>query len=450
MNVSQINNDTVSCIVKLEIEKQDYEGKVEKSLRQFRQQATMPGFRKGMVPFGLIKKMYGKSFLGEEIEKIVAEALNGYLKENEIGFLGNPMPSETEQQLINLDEQENFEFYFDLALTPVLTLKFNKRDRLTRYEVIVDDETINLQIDYYRRNYGTYEQAKEVQMEDMVKGTVTEVEDGKPKEGGIVAESTVLIPKYITEESEQSKFIGSKLNDTILFNPQTAYKGEAVEIASLLQITKEVAEQLTADFQFEIKEISRYSISEINKELFDKVFGENDVETEEQFREKVKTDLESLYHSQSDSLIEADVNRLITKKTGNVPLADSILKRWLLLKEGGETPDTIEENYPAIAKQLVFHLAKDQIRKENNLTVEDADVDACAKKIAKAQFVQYGMLSVSDQVLENYAKDMLKDQEMLENIIRRVLDEKVVAWIKEKVKIEPKEVSRDEFAKLFQ
>ena len=448
MNVSLINNDTVSCIVKLEIEKKDYEGRVEKGLRQYRQQAVMPGFRKGMVPFGLIKKMYGKSVLAEEIEKLVSENLTGYLKENEIGILGDPLPNETEQQTIDLDEQENFAFYFDLALTPVLTLKFNKRDRLHRYEVIVDDETINKEIDFYRQNFGTHEQVEDVQMEDMMKGTVTELQDGTPKEEGIVVENAVLIPKYISEESEQARFIGSKLNDTILFNPQKAYKGETIEIASLLNVTKEVAAQITADFQFEIKEISRFSLSEINKELFDKVLGENDVETEEQFREKIKAILENLYHSQSDRLFAEDARQLIIKKAGDVSLADSILKRWLVLKDNGETPDTIEEKYPDIVKELIFHLAKEQIMKENNLTIEDADINTYAKKMAKAQFAQYGILSMPDQALENYAQDILKDKEILQKIIHHVVEEKIVDWVKEKVKVEQKEVSPDEFSKL--
>ena len=449
MNISLLNNDTVSCIVKLEIEKKDYEAQVEKNLRQLRQKANMPGFRKGMVPFGLVKKMYGKSVLAEEINKLLSEHLLNYIRDNHIRTLGEPLPNETEQQEIDFDAQENFEFYFDLALAPELTLKLNKRDRLTRYEIIIEEEMINAQIETYLKNFGKHIQVDEIAEDDLVKGIVTELDEGKPKPEGIMVEEAILMPKYIKGKREQAKFIGSKVNDTIVFNPKKAFKGVDAEMASFLKIDKEIAKGITADFQIEIKEVTRYKDAELNQELFDKVFGENTVETEEGFREKVKSSLAASFSQQSDYLFSIDISVLLLKKAGEVKLADSILKRWLLMVDHEKTVDQVEESYPKIANDLVLHLAKTQILKDNNIEVEETDVEDAAKKIAKAQFAQYGMMTVPDDILESYTKNMLKEKETLQNIIERAKENKMVNWIKNQVKTETKEVSREEFEKLF-
>ena len=449
MNVSLLNNDAVSSIVKLEIEKKDYEVQVEKNLRQFRQKANMPGFRKGMVPFGLIKKMYGKSVLAEEINKLVSENLLKYLRENNIRILGEPMPNETEQQPIDFDIQENFEFCFDLALAPEFTLRFNKRDKLTWHEIIVEEEMINVQINSYRQNFGTYDKVDEVAEEDLVKGIVIELEEGKPKSGGIVVEEAILMPKYIKGKRDQAKFVGSKVNETIVFNPKKAYKGADAEIASFLKVDKEVAQNIVADFQFEIKEITRYKEAELNKDLFEKVFGKDVVETEEEFREKVKTTIKETYSQQSEYLFSIDVRILLIKKAGDIKLADSILKRWLLATNKETTPEKVEEDYPKIVNDLILHLAKEQVMKEHDLKVEEADIEAIAKLITKEQFAQYGMLTVPDDLLHHYAKEMLKKEETLQNIINRASEDKLIKWIKEQVKVETKEVSMEEFQKLF-
>jgi len=449
MNVSLLNNDTVSSIVKLELEKKDYEAQVEKNLRQFRQKASMPGFRKGMVPLGLVKKMYGKSVQAEEINKLVSENLLNYIRENDIRILGEPMPNETEQRPIDFDTQEDFEFYFDLALAPVFTLKFNKRDKLTRHEIILDDEMIETQINSYRRNFGSYEQVDEIMEDDLVKGVVIELEAKKPKEGGIVVEEAILMPKYIKGKQEQSKFIGSKLNKKIIFNPKKAFKGAFAEMSSFLKIDKETAQNITADFQFEIKEITRFKEAELNKQLFDKVFGTDAVETEEAFREKVKSSLKDTYSQQSDYLFAIDVGILLVKKAGDVQLADPILKRWLLAKQEESTPEKMEEEYQSIKNNLILHLAKEQVMKDNDLKIENEDIEAIAKKFTKEQFAQYGMLDVPDDLLNQYTQEMLKKEETLQNIVNRASEDKLVNWMKNQVKVETKEVSLEEFQKLF-
>lgn len=450
MNVSLKNIDAVSGIVKLEIVKADYAEQVEKSLRNFRQKANVPGFRKGMVPMGMVKKMYGKHVLVEEVNKLVSENLFSYIRENKLNILGEPMPNESEQKPINFDTQEDFEFCFDVALAPEINIALSKGDKLPYYEVAIDDEMLNQQIDAYTANFGTYDKAEEVEEKDMVKGTVAELENGSPKEGGIVVEDAVLMPAYMKDEAEKAKFVGAKVNSVVVFNPNKAYEGAEVEIASFLKVDKEAVAGITGDFSFEITEITRHQKAEMNQELFDKVFGEGVVTSEEEFKNKIKDALTDQFTPQSDYKFLLDAREVLVQKAGEMKFADDMLKRWLVAANENTTAEKVEEDFPKMIEDLKYQLIKENLVKSNNLKVEDADIEAFAKRVAQAQFAQYGMLSVPEDVLANYAKDMLKNKQTLQNIIDRAVEEKLAAWLKEQVELDVKEVSTEEFGKLFE
>lgn len=450
MNVSLKNNDAVSGIVKLEIGKADYAEQVEKSLRSFRQKANVPGFRKGMVPMSMVKKMYGKHVLVEEVNKLVSENLFKYIRENNLNILGEPMPNQTEQKEINFDKDEDFEFCFDVALAPEIHIELGKNDKMPYYEVKIDDDMLNKQVDAYRANFGSYEQADDAEEKDLIKGTVAELENGAPKEGGIVVEDAVLMPMYIKDEEEKAKFIGAKVNSVIVFNPHKAYEGAEAEIASFLKIDKEKVAETTGDFSFEIKEITRHKEAEMNQELFDKVFGEGVVTSEEEFKNKIREALAEQFTPQSNFKFLTDAREILLEKAGELAFADDLLKRWLLVANEKNTKESIEQDYPQIITDLKYHLIKENLVKQNNLKVEDADIEDFAKRVAKAQFAQYGMLSVPEDVLDNYAKDMLKNKQTLQNILDRAVEEKLAGWLKEQVELDVKEVSADEFNKLFE
>ena len=450
MNVSLKNIDAVSGIVKLEIVKADYAEQVEKSLRNFRQKANVPGFRKGMVPMGMVKKMYGKHVLVEEVNKLVSENLFNYIRDNKLNILGEPMPNETEQQSINFDTQEDFEFCFDVALAPEIKIELSKNDKLPFYQVAIDEEMMNQQVEAYTANFGSYDSVEEVEEKDLVKGTIAELENGSPKEGGIVVEDAVLMSSYIKDEAEKAKFIGAKVNSVIVFNPNKAYEGAEAEIASLLKVEKEAVAGITGDFSFEIKEITRHKNAELNQELFDKVFGEGVVTSEEEFKNKIKEALAEQFTPQSDDKFLLDARDVLVQKAGELKFADELLKRWLLTANEKNTPEKLDEDYPQIIEDLKYQLIKENLVKNNNLKVEDADIENFAKRVAKAQFAQYGMLSVPEEVLANYAKDMLKNKQTLQNVIDRAVEEKLAGWLKEQVELEVKEVSAEEFNKLFE
>lgn len=450
MNVSLINNDSVRGLIKLEIVKSDYEAAVEKSLRSFRQKANVPGFRKGMVPMGMVKKMYGKQALLEEVNRLVSDNLFKYIRENNLNILGEPLASEAEPSALDFDKDEDFVFNFDVALAPEININMSKEDTLPYYEVKIDDDMLNKQVEAYTANFGTYEAGEEVEEKDLVKGTVAELENGAPKEGGVVVENAVLMPMYIKDEAEKAKFIGSKVNAVVVFNPNKAYEGAEAEIASFLHVEKEKVAELTGDFSFEIKEISRHKNAELNQELFDKVFGESVVTSEEEFRNKIREALAEQFTPQCDFKFLSDAREVLVKKAGELKFADDILKRWLLVANEKNTAENIENDYPHIIEDLTYHLIKESLVKANGLKVQDADIEEFAKRVAKAQFAQYGMLSVPEDALENYAKEMLKNKQTLQNILDRAVEEKLAAWLKEQVTIDKKEVTADEFAKMFE
>lgn len=450
MNISLKNNDALSGIIKLEIVKADYESQVEGNLRKLRQKANVPGFRKGMVPVGMVKKMYGKHVLIEEINKIVSENLFKYIRDNNLAVLGEPLSSMTEQKDIDFDKDEDFEFCFDVAFAPAFNIELDKNDKLAYYQVAIDDDMLNKQVESYTSHFGSYDQAEEVEERDLVKGTVAELENGAPKEGGIVVEDAVLMPSYMKDEAEKAKFIGSKVNSVVVFNPHKAYEGAEAEISSFLKIGKEDVVNHTGDFSFEIKEVTRHKNAELNQELFDKVFGEGAVTSEEEFKNKIKEALAEQFGPQSDFKFLTDARELLSAKAGEMEIADDLVKRWLLVANEKNTPEAIEEDYPKIKEDLKYHFIKDALVKKYNLNVEREDIENFAKRVAKAQFAQYGMLSVPEEMLDNYAKDMLKNQQTMQNIAERAMEEKLAACLKEQVDLEIKEISVDEFNKLFE
>ena len=450
MNVSLNNIDATKGIVKLEIVKADYAEKVEKSLKSFRQKANVPGFRKGMVPMSMVKKMYGKHVLVEEVNKLVSEGLYNYIRENNVNILGEPLPNETEQKEINFDTQEEFEFCFDIALAPEIHIELSKADKLPYYQANIDEEMINKQVQAYQANFGNYDQVDDVEEKDLVKGRVAELENGAPKEGGIVVENAVLMPMYIKDEAEKAKFIGANKNSVVVFNPNKAYEGAEAEIASFLKVDKEAVAGITGDFSFEIQEVTRHKNAELNKELFDKVFGEGVVNSEEEFKNKIREALAEQFAPQSDYKFLIDARDLLVAKAGELAFAEDLLKRWLLVANEKNTQEKIDEDYPKIIEDLKYHLIKENLVKSNGLKVEDADIEEFAKRVAKAQFAQYGMLSVPDDVLANYAKDILKNKQTLQNVIDRAVEEKLAAWLKEQVELDVKEISADDFNKLLE
>lgn len=449
MNIVRKDIDSNNATITISIEKADYSEKVEKTLRDYRKKANIPGFRPGMVPMGLLKKMYGKAILGEEINKILSDELYKYIHDNKVNMLGEPLPNDTEQKDIDFNTQEEFEFVFDLGLAPEFEVELNKKDKVKYYQITPGEEMINNQIKSYTGRFGKYIQEEVVEEKDMIKGELFELVDGKAHETGINVNDAVLTPSYMKDEATKALFVGAKKGDVITFNPKTAFENEA-EIASLLKISKEAVGNVASDFQITIESITRYVEAEVNQELFDKVFGEGVITSEEAFIGKIKETLQENLLQDSEYKFGLDARDALVKKYESLSFPDAFLKRWLLATSKNLTEETLEADYPKMIADLKWQLIKDKIAKANELKVENEDVEAYGRKIARSQFAQYGMIGLDDSILDNYAKDLLKKEETLKNIIDKVAEDKVLAIVKDAVKLETKEVSIEEFNKMFE
>jgi len=451
MNTSISNVDSVNAIIQITVTKADYQEKVEKSLKTFRQKANVPGFRQGMVPMGMVKKMYGKSILAEEINKLVGESLYGYIQENKLNVLGEPLPNEEKQQPIDFSTEGDYEFFFDVALAPEIKLSLTKKDKIDYYKIAVDEELVDKQIASFKANYGKYEKVEgEAQDTDLLRGEIRELENGQPKEDGIFVEAGVLMASYIKDEEEKAKFANAKVGDVIVFNPGKAYDGHEAEISSLLHIEKDQVEAIGAEFSFTINEVTRYKEAELDQDLFDKVFGEGTVTTADEFRAKVKDGISMQMAPDSDYKFLLDARKLLEKKAGDMEFPDAFLKRWLLATGKERTAESLDEEYPKIVEDLKFHLIKEQIVKENELKVEEDNLRSMAKETARAQFAQYGMMNLPEDVIENYANDMMKNKDTVRNMVDRAMEVQLTGFLKKTLGVNEKEISLDEFKKFFE
>ena len=451
MNVSLQNIDNVSALLTVKLEKADYQKQVEKSLKTFRQKAEIPGFRKGMVPMSLVKKMYGKSVVADEVNKLLSEQVYGYIKDNNVNILGEPLPNEDKQPEIDFDTMEEFEFLFDIALAPEFKVEIGAEDQIDFYDIEVSDEMVNNQVKSYTQRSGKYDQVASYQDRDMLKGLIAELdENGNTKEGGIQVEGATLMPAYMSSEEQKAIFTGTKVNDVLVFNPFTAFGGNAAEMASLLKIDKEITMGVKADFSFQVEEITRFVEGELNQEIFDQVFGEGVVTTEEEFLAKVKEGLASQLVADSDYKFLIDARKALVEKIGKIEFSEVLLKRIMLLNNQEKGEEYVAENFDRSIEELTWHLIKEQLVKNNDIKVEEADVIAMAKDVTKAQFAQYGMMTVPDDILENYAKEMLKKKESIDGLVSRVVEVKLAAALKNQVKLNHKTVSLEDFNKMFE
>ena len=449
MIIERKDLDQNNATLTVHIEKVDYAEKVDKTLRDFRKKANIPGFRPGMVPVGLVKKMYGKAVLAEEINKLVSDNLFNFIRENHVDILGEPLPNETDQKPFDFETQEEFEFIFDLGLAPQFEVQLTNKDKVKFYNITVSDEMIENQVKSYVGRYGKYIQEEVVEEKDMIKGELLEMADGKVNESGIKVKDATLTASYMKDEEQKALFIGAKKGDVIVFNPAKAFENET-EISSLLKVSKEAAKTIDTDFQIKIESITRYHESEINQELFDKVYGEGTVATEEEFRAKIKENIQENLVSDSEYKFGIDAQEMLLEKFTDLTFPDVFLKRWVLSSNENLSAETLEVEFPKMIKDLKWQLIKSKLGKAFEVKVEPADVEEYAKKIAKAQFAQYGMIGMDDEILANYAKDMMKKEDTLKNMVEKTTEEKIFACIKQAVKLENKEVSIEDFNKMFE
>ena len=441
MQISKTDAKDLMAKITLVVEPADYAEQVEKEIRTIRQKANVPGFRPGKVPASLVKKMYGKSVLAEIINKVIGEKLYDYIREEKLNILGEPLSNEEETPEIDFDNQDTFTFVFDIALAPEFNAKLTASNKLTWYDVTVTDEMVENQVKSYADRYGKYEHPAEAAVGDMLRGNLVEQVEG----GKTINNQVLAIDKM--KAAEQKKFIGAKEGDVITFNPKKAYGNEA-ELMSLLNLKKEEVADMKSDFTFELETITRHEPATIDQELFDKVYGAGAVKDEKAFRERVKAEMKANMDEDAKYKFGIDAKAAIMKKMEKVEFPEPFLKRWLKTANKELTDEQIEKDWAQTLDGLRWQLAKDQLAEQFEVKVEKADVDNYAKNIARMQFLQYGLSHVEDQYLEQFAADMLKDENQTRGIYERCIEEKVFDALKGVVKLETKAISYEEFIKL--
>lgn len=442
MNISLENIDKVNAVITAVVEPADYTEKYNKALKEAKKKINMPGFRPGMVPVGLVKKQFGVSILAEEVNKILQEGLFNYISENKVNMLGEPLPT-ADNDNVSLVEGESFTFKFELAIAPEFEVALSKDDKINYYNVEVTDEMVENQINMYRQRGGNYEKVDSYEDNDMIKGVITELN----VENAVSVENAVLLPKYFKNEDQKKLFEGAKLNDVITFNPSVAYDNNEAEMAALLKVEKEDVANHKGEFNYQITEITRFVLGELNQELFDNVFPGGEVTTEEEFRARIKTLISDQFKKDSDYKFILDVRKYVTEKVGKLEFPEEKLRKILAAKAGEEKA---AEQYDRSIEELTWHLIKEKLVEIYAVKVDDADVKEMAKEVTRMQFAQYGMLNIPDEYLENATKEMFKKRETVDNLIDRCIEVKLGGTIKEAVTLEESTVSAEDFNKMFE
>jgi trigger factor len=450
MNITFENPDRIHGLLTITIEKEDYQEEVEKTLKNYRKRAQVPGFRPGMVPMGMIRKQYGTAAKVDEINRLMGDKLMGYIRENKIQMLGEPLASE-KQEAQDLAQDGPFTFVFDIAVAPEFKADLTGRDKVDFYTIAVEDKLIDDQVAMYAQQAGEFQKAETFSGNDTLTGDLHQLDEkGNTLEGGIITEGGMIMPAYIKDEDQKKLFDGCKPGDIITFNPKKAYPDNDVEIAALLKVEKEQVKDLTADFSYQVTEIRHFEPAAVDQALFDKVFGEGEVKDEKAFRERIAQAISVQLTQNSDYKFLLDLREHMEKKVGKLEFPEDLLKKIMLNNNKDKGEDFVEKNFEGSIKELKWHLIKEQMVNAFEIKVEESDLKSIAKEGIRQQFAQYGMTNVPEDVLENYAAEQLKKRENVDSLVDNAISRKLVEKAKTVVKLNEKSITLEEFNKMMQ
>ncbi len=450
MNITRENIDNVNAVINIAIEKADYEKQVADVLKDYRQKASIPGFRPGKAPKGLIQKRFGTAVLVEEVNKLLSHNLSKFLVDEKLPILGEPLPNEEKQAPINWETDENFTFTFDVALAPEVKVSLDKDNKLKYYKIAVSDEMVQQQEEMAANQLGENVPAEEANETSSVRGNFVQIDaEGNDVEGGIAPEGVILAVDRIKDEEVKKSFVGCKKDDIIIFDPVKAFDNRH-EVGHMLNIKHEEADELNSEFKFTVTEVLQFQKAELNEELFKKLYGEEtEVKTIEDFRARIKEEIARSLVSSSEYKFAIDTRDSLVEQA-NLELPEAFLKRWLKEVNKELTEEQIDQDFDGFMKDLQWQLIKDSIAKEAEVKVTPEEAEDFAKNIALAQYQQYGIYDVPEEQLESFAKMMLEKPEENERIYKKLHEDKVIAIVKEKVTIEEEEISQEEFTKMMQ
>jgi trigger factor len=437
MNVVEEKIDDLNAVLRITVDKDDYSKKVEDTLNKYRKEANIPGFRPGKVPMGFVKKKFGKSVLADELNKTVGQALNDFIQTNNLDLLGQPLPKTDEEVKGDFNNPDTFEFAYEIGLAPEFDINLSKKNKVDYLKVKITDEMLDKEVENLAKRYGKLVPADKVEATDMVIGNFTQ------KDGDIKNTSTISL-EFIEDDKVKKQFVGKKVGDVITVNPKQVSRDQK-DLAAMLAITEEEAEKLDSEFDFEISEIKRMIPAAVNQELFDKLFGEGAVKSEEELRARIKADLENMFSKDSDNLfVQKLVDDLIEKTKFELP--EGFLKKWILASNENElTPEQIEADFDNYKNSLKWQLIQNKIIKDNNLQVKPEEAVAYTKQLLANQYAQYGMPAPEDKELTDQAKSVLTNEEEAAKIYDNIYNGKLLNFFKETVKLNEKEMTYEKF-----
>lgn len=450
MNITRVNTDELNAVLKINIEKADYESAVAGQLKEYRQKASIPGFRPGKVPDSIIKRRFRVPVLVDEVNKLLSKSLSEYLVGEKLHILGEPLPNEELQNKINWEADENFEFDFDIALAPEVKLELGKDDVIPYYKISASEETIDKQIEMAKSQLGQNVPDEVVKEDSTVRGDFVQLdENGQPVENGIQPQNVAIAIDLIKNEEIKNSFIGKKNDDVVVFDPVIAFENRN-EIKHLLNIQKEEADALNSNFSYTITEVLKFEEASLDEELFKKLYGEEtDVKTVEDFRNRIRTEIEANLVYSSNQKFAVDTRDKLLAET-NLQLPEAFLKRWLVTINRDLSVEQIENEFDDFLVDLRWQLIKDTLIKENEIKVVPEEVHEFATEMARAQYNQYGIYDIPQEQLDSFAKMILEKEEERERIYKRLYEDKVVKTVKEKVTLQETPVSQEDFNQMMQ
>ena len=416
MNITKENIDALNAVVKIQVEPVDYQPRVNEVIKKYQRTASIPGFRPGKTPTGVIKKMYGKAVMVEELNKLLSESLGKYIFDNKLDVLGSPLPKSTHQEE-TWEEGKSFEFFYELGIAPEFEVSTALKEKLPYYIVKIDEKMIENDVGDLRRRYGKFSNPEEAGDNHILYGEFQELDNsGEIKSEGNKTTTTLAL-EMIKDEEKRKPFIGVKKDQTIKLNPLNTLSNSA-EVAAMLRVEKN-SPSLEADYNFTVKTINQIDKAELNQEFFDKIYGEGIVKSEEEFREKVKEGIAGYFEGQSDGKLKKDLRIKLLEETG-IPLPDHFLKR--MLKANQENPveeHEFDHQYYHVAEDLRWNLIQTKLAKANNISVTEEEINAAARQAMQQQFYQYGMYDLDDAKLNDITKRYLSERNNFERTERK-------------------------------
>lgn len=442
MNITQEETGKLSAVVAINLKEEDYIEQVNSQLKDYRKRAQMPGFRKGMVPLGMIKKMYGKAVMADEVNKVVSEALNNYLTENKISVLGSPLPNEEKTELIDFDRQKDFDFFFDIGIAPEIEVNISEEMKVPYYNLKVEDEDVEKAVKDMQKRLGKEETVEESGDEDRLTGTFYEVDEkGGRVDGGHSNETNFEISEM---KAEKAKFVGLHKGDKVVFNPAEAFQDDG-KLKYILKL-EEGDEKLKASYEFEVSEITHQVEAELNEDLYKQVYPSDELKTEEDFRKRIREELSEHYQKDADKQFVSDTIDLILEQV-NPELPDEFLKRWLMdSNQGKVTKEQLEGQYDNYAKTFKWQLIEGKLIEEYGETLKVGREDVRSKVKSYFQAPEGG--ETNPQV-EGIVDQLLSNEQEYNRIYGELMDEKYIAFFKEKISKDEKKVTTDEFIKII-